>query len=154
MTLSQIKTILEHSNAITFKLPDGTLVPAYFHVTEVGKVTRDFIDCGGKRRHESVVNFQLWSSTDYDHRLHPEKLLDIITLSQRVLELDDLEIEVEYQSQTIGKYGLDYDGDSFLLTSKFTDCLAADACGVPAQKPKVAISNLNATTCAPGSGCC
>ena len=44
---------------------------------------------------ENVINFQLWSSTDYDHRLHPEKLVNIINLSEEKLGLEDAEIEVE-----------------------------------------------------------
>src|SRR5690554_4988855 len=46
---------------------------------------------------------------DYDHRLHPEKLLSIIELSEKVLELKDQEIEVEYQGQTIEKFALEFD---------------------------------------------
>ena len=49
------------------------MVPSHFHVTEVGKITKHFIDCGGTVRNEEVVNFQLWQADDYDHRLHPEK---------------------------------------------------------------------------------
>jgi len=70
---------------------------------------------------------------------------------------DNLEIEVEYQGTTIGKYGLDFDGKNFLLTTKLTDCLAKDQCGVPQDKPKVKLSELQKQTvnsCAPGSGCC
>jgi predicted transcriptional regulator len=33
---------------VTFQLPDGTTVPEHFHVTEVGLITKNFIDCGGK----------------------------------------------------------------------------------------------------------
>ena len=89
---------------------------------------KNFIDCGGVIRSEKVVNFQLWNADDYDHRLHPEKLVHIIELSERVLGIPDLEIEVEYQGETIGKYGLDHDGKNFLLTTKMTDCLAKDNC--------------------------
>jgi hypothetical protein len=39
-------------------------VPEHFHVTEVGVVTKDFIDCGGTVRHEKVANFQLWDAND------------------------------------------------------------------------------------------
>lgn len=155
MKLSEIKTKLSALEAIAFQLPDGTLVPNHFHVTEVGKITKHFIDCGGTVRNEEVVNFQLWNANDYDHRLHPEKLLNIIELSEKVLGIDDLEIEVEYQGETIGKFGLDFDGTNFLLTTKQTDCLAKDQCGVPAEKPKNKRSELQAANaCAPGSGCC
>ena len=79
-------------------------------MTEVGKVTKHFIDCGGTERNEEVISFQLWSANDYDHRLHSKKLLDIIELSEKVLGIEDLEIEVEYQADTIGKFGLEFDG--------------------------------------------
>ena len=109
MKLSEIKSKLKQSKSIAFQLPDGSLVPNHFHVTEVGKVTKNFIDCGGTVRKEEVVNFQLWEADDYDHRLHPKKLLDIIELAQKMLNIeDDLSIEVEYQGDTIGKYGLDF----------------------------------------------
>lgn len=157
MKLEQIKSHLSQLETIAFELPDGSLVPNHFHVTEVGKVTKHFIDCGGTVRNEEVVNFQLWDANDYDHRLHPEKLVNIIELSQKTLNIGDLDIEVEYQGSTIGKYGLEFNGKNFLLTTKVTDCLAKDNCGVPDNKPKVRLSELqesNAACCTPESGCC
>ncbi len=157
MKLSEIKSALQNLETIAFELPDGSLVPSHFHVTEVGKITKHFIDCGGTVRNEEVVNFQLWNANDYDHRLHPEKLLKIINLSEEVLGLEDLEIEVEYQGHSIEKYGLDFNGRNFLLTTKQTDCLAKDNCGIPEQKPKFKLSSLttaSANACEPGSGCC
>ena len=156
MKLSEIKNHLKQLETIAFELPNGELVPSHFHVTEVGKVTKHFIDCGGTERKESVINFQLWEENDYDHRLHPEKLVRIIELSERVLGIEDLEIEVEYQGTTIGKYGLDFNGTSFLLTTKVTDCLAKDNCGISSEKPKIRLSEIQAQTscCTPESGCC
>lgn len=155
MRLSDIKKHLKTLDTIAFQLPNGNLVPNHFHVTEVGKVSKHFIDCGGTVRHEEVVNFQLWEANDYDHRLHPEKLVHIIELSEKVLGLEDLPIEVEYQDTTIGKFGLDFDGTNFLLTTKQTDCLAKSNCGIPDEKPKVKLSTLNdEPCCSPNSGCC
>lgn len=155
MKLSEIKNQLSQLEKIAFQLPNGELVPNHFHVTEIGKITKHFIDCGGTARNEGVLNFQLWNTSDYDHRLHPEKLLDIIELSERVLGIDDLEIEVEYQGDTIGKFGLDFDGKNFLLTNKQTDCLAKNKCGIPEEKPKVRLSELaSGSSCTPGGGCC
>lgn len=155
MKLSEVKKHLNKLNQIAFELPNGELVPSHFHVTEVGRITKHFIDCGGTIRNEEVANFQLWNANDYDHRLHPEKLLKIIELSQEKLSIGDLEIEVEYQAETIGKFGLDFDGTNFLLTTKQTDCLAKDQCGVPAEKTKKKLSELEtANSCTPGGGCC
>jgi hypothetical protein len=155
MKLSQVKSALKELETIAFQLPNGTLVPSHFHVTEVGKITKHFIDCGGTERNEEVVNFQLWNANDYNHRLHPDKLLNIIELSEKILNIKDLEIEVEYQGDTIEKFGLDFDGKSFLLTNKQTDCLAKDQCGIPAEKPKVELSTLkNEPCCSPDGNCC
>ncbi|KSA11854.1 DUF6428 family protein [Maribacter dokdonensis] len=155
MKLSEIKKHLAALETIAFQLPNGELVPNHFHVTEVGKITKNFIDCGGTVRNEEVVNFQLWNADDYDHRLHPEKLIHIIELSEKVLGIEDLEIEVEYQGNTIEKFGLDFDGANFRLTSKQTDCLAKDNCGIPAEKPKLNLSEINnEPCCSPDGNCC
>lgn len=154
MKLEEVKSALSQLETIAFQLPNGELVPNHFHVTEVGKITKHFIDCGGTVRHEEVVNFQLWDANDYDHRLHPEKLVHIIELSQKTLDIGNLVVEVEYQGQTIEKFALDFDGTNFLLTTKQTDCLARDKCGVPTEKSKVKLSELQNSECVPGSGCC
>ncbi|WP_405381930.1 DUF6428 family protein [Maribacter sp. LLG6340-A2] len=154
MKLSQVKTILKNAPTIGFRLPDGKMVPNHFHVTEIGKVRKDFIDCGGTIRHEEKANFQLWDSNDYDHRLHPEKLLYIIELSEKILKIDDLEIEVEYQADTIGKFGLDFDGKTFLLTQKQTTCLAQDSCGNVIEQPNNDATKMDEPCCAPDGNCC
>jgi hypothetical protein len=156
MKLSQAKNILKSAEVVNFILPDGTSVPEHFHVTEVGLITKNFIDCGGTVRKEIVVNFQLWNANDLDHRLKPQKLLNIIELSEKVLGIEDLEIEVEYQSQTIGKYDLDFNGKDFVLLNKKTACLAQDQCGVPSEKPKVRLSEMKnqQSCCTPGGSCC
>lgn len=152
MKLSEIKKILETVDSINFQLPDGKFVPEYFHVTEVGLVTKNFIDCGGKIRKETIVNFQLWDADDYEHRLKAKKLTHIIALSEKVLGIEDFEIEVEYQNTTIGKYNLDFDGKNFQLLNKQTACLAPEMCCTPNQS--LSEISLKNNSCAPNSGCC
>lgn len=156
MKLSEIKRELSTLENVAFVLPNGSYVPEHFHVTEVGLVTKNFIDCGGKVRKETVVNFQLWDANDFDHRLKPNKLLSIIALSEKILGIEDYEIEVEYQTETIGKYSLGFNGQDLMLINKQTACLAEDQCGIPTSKPKVKFSEMknNATTCTPGGSCC
>lgn len=155
MKLSDVKKVLTESATIGFQLPDGSLVPSHYHVTEVGMVEKNFIDCGGTIRKENVISFQLWYSYDYNHRIHPEKLLQIIQISESKLDLPDWEVEVEYQTDTIGKFALDYDGANFKLLAKQTDCLAKDNCGIPIQKLKVPLSQLQQSACCgEGSDCC
>jgi hypothetical protein len=162
MKLSAFKNKLSSAKQLTIKLPDGTLVPSHFHVTEVGLINKNFIDCGGVLRQEQKVNFQLWEANDYNHRLHPEKLANIITLSENKLNLPDAEIEVEYQGNTIQKFGLIDDNTGFTLVNLQTDCLAKDNCGIPAkdEKSKTQLidfgnnTSADESSCTPGGGCC
>lgn len=154
MKVSEIKELLKTANSVNFQLPNGTFVPEHFHVTEVGMITKNFIDCGGTVRKESVVNFQLWDANDFEHRLKPQKLTHIIELSEKILGLEDNEIEVEYQSETIGKYDLGFNGTDFLLLAKNTACLAKDNCGTPKDKNSLNDLLTNQACCAPNSACC
>lgn len=140
MILSQVKEILPTLDNVEFQLENGAFVPEHFHVTEVGQITKHFIDCGGVVRTEKAVNFQLWDANDFEHRLKPTKILNIIKLSEEKLDIEDAEIEVEYQSEMIGKFDLDFDGKHFILKNKQTACLANDACGIPAEKQKVKLA--------------
>ena len=148
MRLSEIKTALNYLKTIEFVLPNRDAIPAHFHVTEVGLVKKHFIDCGGTVRKEEVINFQLFTATDYDHRLSVEKLQTIIKDSEELLQLPDAEIEVEHQGRTIETYGLAFMNGQFRLTVKQTDCLAKDKCGIPITNQE------QSNACTPGSGCC
>ena len=155
MKLSEVKIQLQTLQNVAFQLPNGNFVPEHFHVTEVGLVTKKFIDCGGTLRQENVANFQLWDANDVEHRLKPKKLLDIIMLSEKILEISDLEIEVEYQDTTIGKYDLSFNGQHFVLMNKQTACLAQDQCGIPSENQNIKLSDANSnTSCTPGGNCC
>jgi hypothetical protein len=55
MKISELKARLNDVDTLVFELPNGTTVPAHFHVTEVGLVTKHFIDCGGTVRIELIA---------------------------------------------------------------------------------------------------
>tara|TARA_Y100000589_G_C27167889_1_gene635459 strand:+ start:1638 stop:2108 length:471 start_codon:yes stop_codon:yes gene_type:complete len=156
MKLSALKTILQELDNIEFILPNGDKVPEHFHVTEIGKIEKKFVDCGGTLRNETIINFQLWTANDYDHRLSAQKLKSIVELSEKELLLDDLEIEVEYQSDTIGKYDLDHSDGKFILRNTTTECLGGDSCLIPNEKTHINIANIgnSQSSCSPESGCC
>ena len=156
MKLSEFKSHMEGLQSLSFIQPNGSPVPAHFHITEAGVTTKHFIDCGGTERVEKYVSFQLWVADDVQHRLAPSKLLEIIDMARGIIGSDDPEVEVEYQGVTIGRFGIDADYGQFMLTTKMTNCLAPDRCGVPAVKPKIKLSEIQSQTscCTPGSGCC
>lgn len=159
MKLSEFKALLAESDQLKFQLPNGSFIPAHFHITEVGVIDKHFIDCGGTVRDEKKINLQLWYSVDLLHRLKSDKLLSIINLSEDKLGIGDYEIEVEYQSDTIGKYHLAHNGEHFILAKTKTACLAEENCGIPVQKVKATLNELSKKVgadacCSPSSGCC
>jgi len=135
---------------VRFLLPDGGLIPAHAHITEVGRVDREFLDCGGELRKTSFCCLQSWVADDEDHRLPAAKLASIIRRALGPLRLADLPVEVEYEDGYVSQFPVTAveTGDSVLirLGTKHTDCLAKDVCLPPA-----AVSD---SCCAPGSGCC
>jgi hypothetical protein len=153
MKLSAFKSALSKLDSLQFVLPQGKEVPAHVHLTEIGELQKNFIDCGGTIRISRLVSMQLWYAEDTEHRLHPEKLLDIIKASERQLSLPDEEVEIEYQQGTIGKYRVSFQNGTFQLVATQTDCLAKDQCIVPEQKPKVRLT-AKGLQCDPQSGFC
>ena len=153
MLLSSFKQNLGVIDTLRFQLSNGSFVPAHFHITEVGNVTRNYIDCGGVQRQENKLNLQLWVASDTNHRLKPNHLLNILQLAEKQLGCSDIEVEVEYQQNTIGRYTLAFDGVVFQLINTQTACLAPDQCGIPQDKPRVRVT-ANGLSCNPNSGCC
>lgn len=153
MNLSEFKNHLQNLSEIRFINADGMPIEQHFHITEFGQINKKFIDCGNQLADETFVTFQLWVSNDTHHRLSPQKVLAIIDKSEKTLGLVDAEIEIEYQDQSISKYGLEFNNNAFVLVSKQTDCRAKDTCGVKPQKRKIEMQALG-QVCEPGSGCC
>jgi hypothetical protein len=87
MLLSSFKQTLGAIDTLSFQLANGHFVPEHFHITEVGNVMRNYIDCGGVQRQENRLNLQLWVASDTDHRLKPNVLLNILQLAEKTVRL-------------------------------------------------------------------
>jgi hypothetical protein len=117
-------------------LPSGEMIPSHCHITEVGLVTKEFIDCGGTRRQSQVCTLQLWTANDLDHRVSAEKLLKILEIGRPLLSRPQLSVEVECDVEgqltifPLGAIEQTPGGWLFLLGAKQTACLAPDQCGV------------------------
>lgn len=134
-------------------LPGGEAVPRHFHVTEVGGVRKDFIDCGGTKRVASWCLLQAWVATDVEHRIGAEKLLKILEMGASVMPGDFLPVEFEYEDGVISQYPLAAVevGEAALvlrLEKKHTDCLAKDKCGIPEYDDE------QLSDCCGPAGCC
>jgi len=152
MNITELKDILEENptKSLDFILPDKTSIPSHFHITEVGHVKKDFIDCGGTRRSSSSCILQAWvADNDEDHALSAGKLGSILKLAGKILPSDDLVVEVEFESPYISVFPIE-SADStgktivFQLTAKHTDCLAKEKCGI----------EDTSSCCSTESGCC
>ncbi len=131
------KIVSAHPDKLmTFVLPNGKKIPASYHITEVGHVKKDFIDCGGTTRSASACVLQAWvAANDEDHRLTAGKLATILKMAAKILPADDLPMELEYEAPVISQFSIsdaEVEGDSivFRLTNKHTDCLAKESCGL------------------------
>ena len=144
MKLKELKaTLARHPEAhLRFRLPNGDFVPAHAHVTEVARIEKRFIDCGGTLRNESLCRLQTWTADDFDHRLTAGKLLTILSKASSFLETDDIDVDVEHQLQFISQFPLEaievHDWQLVLaLGERHTACLALDKC-LP-QKPQTLV---------------
>lgn len=167
MKIQSFLQTLAAMSELRWALPDGSLVPAHAHVTEVALMTRRFVDCGGTHRMERRIQLQLWVANDVDHRLDPSKLMRIIRETEDWMEWDNHEVEIEYQGKTIERYGVEIMEGVLALQPLQTNCLAQDRCGLPMLEET---SNSTRTVeetipqpksqapvvgrCKPGSGCC
>ena len=132
---------------ITVIWTDGEPIEAHFHVTEVGRVQKDFVDCGGTVRRVVTCLLQTWVGDDTDHRITGGKLLKAFDYAAPVLGGEDLPVELEYEAcnvVTLRVVSIIAEAERLViqLGGKHTDCLAKDVC-LP-----------SAGTCQPGSGCC
>ena len=137
MFVKQLTELLEmlDNSSLHIMLPSGEFIPDHFHITEVGRVHKTFIDCGGTPRQSHSCLLQVWTAHDVEHRLVTGKLAKILNLASQVLGSDDLPVEIEYGVEVASQYRLTGvevtpKGLLFILNGKKTDCLAPDKCGV------------------------
>ena len=158
MKLSQFTHLLHSYSDKPFHLvlPGQNTVPVSFHITEVGHVTKRFIDCGGKVHHWQACQLQVWVGEDTDHRLLAGKMAGVLNLAQAksILPAEDLDVEIEYENTVISQYAIaDYTVSEsavvFTLAGKHTDCLAKELC-CPPLLPMV--QGQAAVSCC-GAGC-
>lgn len=162
MKLHELKNVLAQnpSAQVRFQLPAGDFVPAHAHVTEVARIEKRFIDCGGTLRTDAWCRLQTWFADDTDHRLTAGKLAKIFTKAEGVGLTDDLDVDIEHEVGYITQFPLGSitaaNGELiFLLTERHTACLAMDKC-LPAATPVSEFSPLkfNFTEAEPATKCC
>jgi len=151
MNLTDFKTVLSAhpDKTMRFVLPNGKSIPPSYHITEVGHVQKNFIDCGGTTRNVSSCVLQAWvAANDEDHRLAAGKLGSILAMADKLLTHADLPVELEYEAPIISQFSIrdsevTAEGIVFHLENKHTDCLAKESCGLE-----------NGSCCSEEDDCC
>ncbi len=161
MKLNELKVILAQAPAarMRFQLPNGEFVPAHVHVTEVARIDKRFIDCGGTLRTDVFCRLQTWFSDDVEHRLTAGKFLKILTKAGTVLLTDDLDVDVEHEVGSITQFPLgsvEVAGDEVVLRliERHTACLAMDKCKPIAAPSAFSPLKFDFTVTPPIGKCC
>lgn len=162
MKIADLKIVLnKHPYAnLRFVLPNGDSVPAHAHVTEVARIDKRFIDCGGTLRTESLCRLQMWFSNDVEHRLVAGKLAKILDKAGSVLVSDDLEVDVEHEVGFISQFPLEAVEVSsaeitLRLGTRHTACLAIDKCKTkPPTVSEFSPLKFNFREEQPATACC
>lgn len=138
MNINELKKALagHPDSTVRFTLPNGDTIPAHAHVTEVARIDKHFVDCGGTVREDSVCRLQTWVADDREHRLNADKLLRILEKAKPLLRSDDLDVDVEHEVGFISQFPIEgveaRNGQlMFRLTERHTACLAMDKCCPP-----------------------
>ena len=162
MKLVELKNHLSRNPAanIRFHLPNGEFVPAHAHVTEVARIDKRFVDCGGTLRNDSMCRLQTWFADDTDHRLTAGKLVKILDKAKSFLLSDDLDVDVEHEVGYITQFPLESaeilpDEIILHLAERHTACLAMEKC-LPPAKPASDFNPLkfNFQEQPESAGCC
>lgn len=160
MNLHELKSLLAERSSRFFRiqLPDGAAIPLSFHVTEVGRVHKTFLDCGGKLRELTTCQLQIWVGPDYDHRIETGKMAAILEKAKAYLPDEEIPVEVEYEDQVISQYTIEEhelteEAVILKLAHKHTECLAPELCGLPALNRLPAIGGSKVPCCGPGGRC-
>src|SRR3989440_12474677 len=150
MTFHDLQNSLEWNPELfpRFVLPDGDYIPAHAHVTEVGHVVRNFIDCGGLTGKEEKIVLQTHVGSDTDHRLRSDRFAKILQFGNRVIPNADLDVDVEYDCCVVAQYPIAEaapDGDhlNLILRRSRTQCRARER-----------RDSETAACCATSAGCC
>ena len=106
MTFHDLENALQANPELfpRFVLPDGDYIPAHAHLTEVGHLVRNFIDCVGLTGKEEKVVLQTHVGNDTDHRLRSDRLAEILGLGNCVIPNADLNVDVEYDCCVVAQY--------------------------------------------------
>ncbi|MEI6795111.1 MAG: DUF6428 family protein [Verrucomicrobiota bacterium] len=152
-TLQQLVEALNKADGriVRFELPTTSLLTPHVHVTEVARIDKKFVDCGGTLRTDSSCRLQVYQADDTEHRITAAKFAQILAKGAGVLGSTNLPVEVEVEAPYLSVFPviatrLEEKQVVISLGIRHAACLAEDVC--------FPVNLQNKSACAPGSGCC
>lgn len=153
LSLQQLVEALNKADGriVRFELPTTTLLSPHVHVTEVARIDKRFVDCGGTLRTDSSCRLQIYQADDTEHRITAAKFAQILAKGAGVLGSTQLPVEAEAEAPYLSTFPivatrLEAKQIVLSLGMRHTACLAEDVC--------FPFNLQNKSACAPGSGCC
>lgn len=162
MTLDEFRQTLtnhpDHGVRFVLGRAGDAAIADHFHVTEVGRVEKQFVDCGGVRRSTVACVLQTLVADDTDHRLSTTKLAGIVGLADSIGLSGDTAVEVEHQERSVSiDEVVAFEATDgvlvFQLAPKQTACLAGDACGLDLNADGTLLNVLGGGSDDGGGGC-
>lgn len=149
-----------HSDkSLLFEYQMGKFVAPNYHITEIKNITIDSVDCGAGTDFWKETIIQLWESPeekDTTTYMTAFKALGILNKVHSIKPMVlDAEVKLEYSNASFHTAQLFVNGYEVMqgqllikLAIEKTDCKAKESCGIPVEEMQ------EASSCAPGSGCC
>ena len=149
LSLQQLVEALNKADGriVRFELPTTSLLTPHVHVTEVARIDKKFVDCGGTVRTESSCRLQIYQADDTEHRITAAKFAQILAKGAGLLGSSALPVEVEAEAPYLSVFPvtasrLEEKQIVLSLGMRHTACLAEDVC-FPANLQ-------NKSACSPG----
>lgn len=153
LTLQRLVEALNEADGriVRFELPTSSLLSPHVHVTEVARLDKKFVDCGGTLRTDSSCRLQVYQADDTEHRITAAKFAQILAKGAGVLGSSSLPVEVEAEAPYLSVFPviatrLEDKQIVLSLGMRHAACLAEDVCFPANLQDKSA--------CTPGAGCC
>jgi hypothetical protein len=150
MKIDYLQQMLEkHTDRFPrFVLTDGDYIPVHAHLTEVGHVVKNFVDCGGATGKDEKLVVQTHVGNDTEHRLRADRFAKILSVAGTVLPTADLDVEIEYDCCVVAQYPI----AEARAAGKYLDLILKS--GRTQCRPRERLENTKAGSGRAGGGCC
>ncbi|RXG23506.1 DUF6428 family protein [Leeuwenhoekiella aequorea] len=151
MKVSEFKEYLFKAIKIGFELPNGKLIPAHYNMAELLIRKDTYVDKDKKINNREYVILNFKNLDRYNHRLNPNKILELIEKYEEILPISQFDIEVAYFEECLKLYHLEIGAKYLKLINTVLDYQELTA---NQHKTNTPLVDAAADPSLPGNGCC